>query len=436
MAEFANHQGSLRRYQPYPAHKDSGLEWLGDIPEHWKESKVKYLGRYINGYPFKPEDWSSDGLPIIRIQNLTNPEASFNRYSGEVNPRCRVKKGDILISWSASLGIFIWNGDEDGWLNQHIFKVSLREDIVDRQFFIWLGDWFIRELQKEAHGSTMTHLTNNMFGGFRVELPSFDEQQKIAIFLDRETARIDALVAKKQRLIELLQEQRTARITRAVTKGLDPSVPMKASGVEWLGQIPEHWEIKKGKHLFRALYAAPIDGDGVVTAYRDGEVTLRENRRVEGYTFAIQEVGYQRVREGDLVVNGMDAFAGAIGVSDSTGKCTPEYLVLEPVNPKMNSRFFADALRLMAKRGYVLVVCNAVRERAPRFRLPQFQDILLPVPPVDEQHAITQVILRECKRIDPLINKVCEAITHLQELRTALISATVTGKIDVRQEVL
>lgn len=433
--EMATQVEALQRYRRYPAYKNSGVDWLGSIPEHWKESKVKHLGSYINGYPFKPEDWSSDGLPIIRIQNLTNPEAPFNHFAGEVNARCRVRNGDILISWSASLGIYIWKRDDDGWLNQHIFKVSLREDIVDRQFFIWLGDWFIRELQKEAHGSTMTHLTNNMFGGFRVELPPVDEQRAIASFLNRETARIDDLVAKKQRLIELLQEQRSAIITSAATKGLDQSVPMKDSGVEWLGEIPEHWEVEKGKHLFRALSDAPIEGDGVVTAYRDGEVTLRENRRTEGYTFAIQEVGYQRVRYGNLVINGMDAFAGAIGVSDSTGKCTPEYLVLEPVNRTMNSCFFANALRLMAKRGFILVVCNAVRERAPRFRLPQFQDILLPVPPVDEQHAIAQFILLECERIDPLINKVCEAITRLQELRSALISAAVSGKIDVREEV-
>ena len=180
----------LRRFKPYPAYKDSGIEWLREVPAHWEESKVKFLGTYVNGYPFKPEDWSAEGLPIIRIQNLTDLNASFNRFAGNVDLRYRVRKGDILISWSASLGLFVWTRDEDAWLNQHIFKVQLSESRITRDFFVWLGTWFIRELQKETHGSTMTHLTWGRFGGFRVEIPSDPEQRAIAAFLDRETAKI------------------------------------------------------------------------------------------------------------------------------------------------------------------------------------------------------------------------------------------------------
>lgn len=423
------------RFEGYQRYTDSGIEWLGMVPAHWTTSKVKYLGRYVNGYAFRPDDWSIDGRPIVRIQNLTNPDAPFNRFEGELDQRYRVRRGDILISWSASLGLFEWPHEEDGWLNQHIFKVELREGLVDRGFFVWLGTWFVQELKKETHGSTMTHLTTDVFGGFRVEVPPLEEQCLIAAFLDREIGRIDALVAKKERLIELLQERRTGLITQAVTSGLDPTVPMKASRVEWLGQVPAHWETVPARHLFRQVEQPPPEDTGVVTAFRDGQVTLRDNRRAEGYTFAIKEVGYQRVRVGDLVVQGMDAFAGAIGVSDSNGKCSPEYLVLEPRATDIEVNFFASVLRLMAKRGFVQVVSNAVRERAPRFRLPQFQDVALPVPPPQEQRSITAHLARETAHIDALITKVREAIAHLQELRSALISAAVTGKIDVREEV-
>jgi type I restriction enzyme S subunit len=262
-----------------------------------------------------------------------------------------------------------------------------------------------------------------------------EEQRAIASFLERGTAKLDALIAKKERLIELLEEERTALISHAITRGLRPNVPMKASGIEWLGEIPAHWGIQQGRYLYRALDLPPRDDDGVVTAYRDGQVTLRENRRAEGYTFAIQEVGYQRVRAGDLVIQGMDAFAGAIGVSDSTGKCSPEYLVLEPLSPgtgNRDNRYYAAVLRLMAKRGYILVICNAVRERAPRFRLPEFRTVLLPQPPEPEQRSIADYLDYATAKIDRLRGKVHQAIDRLREYRTALISAAVTGKIDIR----
>lgn len=432
--QTATQEEALGRYRPYPDYKQTGVDWLGEIPTHWEIARVGDLMTLVNGYPFDSEFFvRGEGVPLVRIRDMGSTETEVN-YTGPVIDEAWIETGDIIIGMDGDFNVDRWRGPR-ALLNQRMCCLRARSG-TDSGFASYLLPAPLKVINDLTYSTTVKHLSSSDVHKIRLGLPPKPEQRAIASFLDRETARIDALVAKKQRLIELLQEQRTALITRAVTKGLDPTVPMKDSGVEWLGEIPEHWEVERGKHLFRALSDAPIEGDGVVTAYRDGEVTLRENRRTEGYTFAIQEVGYQRVRHGDLVINGMDAFAGAIGVSDSTGKCTPEYLVLEPVNPTMDSCFFANALRLMAKRGFILVVCNAVRERAPRFRLPQFQDILLPVPPVNEQHAIAQFILLECERIDPLINKVCEAITRLQELRSALVSAAVTGKIDVREEVV
>ncbi len=293
---------------------------------------------------------------------------------------------------------------------------------------------FVERVVANSLGVSYPAINTSALTCFPIAYPDVHEQRLIAGFLDRETAKIDALVARKERLIELLQEKRTAFITRAVIQGLEPNVPMKESGVEWLGEIPAHWETHQGRYLYRALNLPPQKEDGVVTAYRDGQVTLRSKRRAEGYTFAIQEIGYQHVRTGDLVIQGMDAFAGAIGVSDSSGKCSPEYLVLEPIVRDTDNRYFAATLRLMAQRGYVLVVCNAVRERAPRFRAPEFRNVFLPRPPETEQQFISDAIDRETARIDSLISKVHKAVGHLKEFRSALISAAVTGKIDVREE--
>ena len=202
------------------------------------------------------------------------------------------------------------------------------------------------------------------------------------------------------------------------------------SGVEWLGEIPAHWRIDRAGYLYSELELSPPEEAGVVTAYRDGEVTLRENRRVEGYTFAIQEVGYQGVRKGDLVIQGMDAFAGAIGVSDSDGKCSPEYLVLEPDNAEIDNRYYAALLRVMAKRGFILVVCNAVRERAPRFRYPEFRDIVLPVLPEAEQEFIIHFLDRSTAKIDALLAKYRRLLELLAEKRSAIISRAVTKGLD------
>ncbi|MDY7051796.1 restriction endonuclease subunit S, partial [Limnospira fusiformis] len=211
---------------------------LSSMPLGWKKSYVKYLGNYINGYPFKPDNWSFQGKPILRIQNLSNPNADFNRYEGEISEAYLVHKGDILISWSASLGVYKWLG-EDAWLNQHIFKVEINTKLVFEEYFVWLASWFIKELEHKAHGSTMQHLTWNAFGNFPVLLPPMPEQKAIAHYLDKETAKIDQLIEAKKRLLELLDEKRRALITHAVTRGLNPDVPMRDSGVEWIGEIPK-----------------------------------------------------------------------------------------------------------------------------------------------------------------------------------------------------
>lgn len=195
----------------------------------------------------------------------------------------------------------------------------------------------------------------------------------------------------------------------------------KDSGIEWLSKIPGHWKTRRARLLYRQLGIPPREDDGIVTAFRDGQVTLRELRRTDGYTFAIKELGYQGVQKGHLVIHSMDAFAGAIGVSDSDGKCTGEYVVCEALLPGLNNHYYAECLRIMARRNYIYVICPSVRERAPRFRYNRFKDVLLPVPPVEEQREITAFLHREKARIYKLIGKKQRQIELLKEKRAALI---------------
>jgi len=200
----------------------------------------------------------------------------------------------------------------------------------------------------------------------------------------------------------------------------------KPSGAEWMLDVPSHWTVNRGRHIYDQVVRPPEDGDGVVTAFRDGQVTLRENRRTDGFTMAILEVGYQRVLEGELVIHGMDAFAGAIGVSESTGKCTPEYTVLRPRQSGIDNRYFAHALRIMAARDFIYVICPSVRERAPRFRFESFKDVLLPCPSPDEQARIAAFLDHETSKIDALVAEQERLIELLKEKRQAVISHAVT----------
>lgn len=205
---------------------------------------------------------------------------------------------------------------------------------------------------------------------------------------------------------------------------------MRHREIEWLMECTSRWPRTRAKFLFHAESRPVRDEDGVVTAFRDGQVTLRENRRTEGFTFAILEHGYQGVRVGDLVLHSMDAFAGAIGVSESNGKCTPEYVVVNGLPDEVENRYYAYLLRQMALRDYIRVICPSVRERAPRFRYPRFQDVLLPAPPVEAQRAIADFLDHKTAAIDALIDKKERLLELLAEKRAALIHRAVTKGLD------
>src|SRR5690606_2387738 len=176
------------------------------------------------------------------------------------------------------------------------------------------------------------------------------------------------------------------------------------SGVDWLGEIPEEWEIRKGKFLFNREERPVRKDDSIVTCFRDGHVTLRSNRRTEGFTNAEKEIGYQGIRKGDLVIHAMDAFAGAIGVSDSDGKSSPVYSACTP-NEGVSAYYFARLLRHMALAGFVSSLAKGIRERSTDFRWSDASEICLPLPSISEQTQIARFLDHETARIDALIEE-------------------------------
>ena len=212
-------------------------------------------------------------------------------------------------------------------------------------------------------------------------------------------------------------------------EGLKPYPSMKVSGVPWLGEVPVHWKPERAKWLFRKMNRPVKDSDDVVTCFRDGIVTLRKNRRVRGFTESLKEIGYQGVRRGDLVIHAMDAFAGAIGVSDSDGKGTPVYSVCKP-SPLADAHYYAYAIREMARSQWIQALAKGIRERSTDFRFDAFAEQILPLPPLSEQSAIVRFLDHADRKIRRYIRTKQKLIKVLEEQKQAIIHRAVTRGLD------
>ncbi len=210
---------------------------------------------------------------------------------------------------------------------------------------------------------------------------------------------------------------------------LTPYLEYKDSGLPWLGRVPVHWGVERAKWLFQHMQRPVNPDDQVVTCFRDGTVTLRKNRRTSGFTESLQEIGYQGVRQGDLVIHAMDAFAGAVGVSDSDGKCTPVYAVCQP-NSYSSAYYYAYIVREMARTQFILALSRGIRERSTDFRFETFAVQPLPIPPKSEQDAIVKFLARQDNLIRRYIRAKRRLIELLNEQKQAIIQQAVTRGLD------
>ena len=221
----------------------------------------------------------------------------------------------------------------------------------------------------------------------------------------------------------------TCELGGDAARALKPYPDYKDSGVPWLGEVPKHWKTERAKWLFRKMEQPVRENDEVVTCFRDGVVTLRKNRRVRGFTESLQEIGYQGVRRGDLVIHAMDAFAGAIGVSDSDGKGTPVYSVCSP-RQSANAYYYAFCVREMARSEWILALAKGIRERSTDFRFKDFASQWVPLPPLPEQAAIVRFIDHADRRIRRYLRAKQQLITLLEEQKQAIIHRAVTRGLD------
>jgi type I restriction enzyme S subunit len=416
---------TLKQHTEY---KESGLPLTPMVPSHWQRTALKHLGGYQNGYPFKPEDRGEEGLPIIRISQLTSDDEPAY-FDGELDGRVKIRTGDLLFSWSATIDSYIWN-QGDAWLNQHIFKVTESQEAVKGFLYYVIKHVAPKLADFDAHGSTMRHIKKESLGE-KLYIPPRQEQLAIAGFLDRETAKIDSLITEQQRLIELLQEKRQAVISHAVTKGLNPNAQMKDSGVEWLGEVPEHWQETRLKRLFKPIKAQGYPQLEVLSVYRDYGVIAKSTRN-DNFNQTPEDLSkYQLVEPGCLVINKMKCWQGSLGVSELKGITSPDYAVFTPIHQE-NSEFLHNLVRSKAYSSIYMAISNGIRPNQWRVEPERFLALPAFLPSPEEQIRIAEYIKSKSEGFNCLADLAILQVSLLQEHRSALISAAVTGQIDVR----
>ncbi len=420
--------------RPYPAYKDSGIEWLGEVPAHWDMRRLKFTAELIMGQSPKSETYNDVGAGYPFLQG----NAEFGRHHPIPSIYCDVARkhvspGNYLLSVRAPVGA-INVADQRYGIGRGL--CGIRPSLELDQDFTWYLLEVVRiQLEIVSTGSTYDAVSMDQVADLICLLPPLPEQRAIAAFLDRETARIDALIAKKQRLIELLQEKRTALISRAVTKGLDADARMKDSGVEWIEGIPAHWEVIKTKYLFR-LSAEKVSAGSeaeLLSLYTEIGVRPRKDLEPKGNKATTSE-GYWVVRRGDIIVNKLLAWMGAIGYSNYDGITSPAYDILRKTKP-LNSKYYHFLFRCGLYKPEFRRRSRGIMDMRLRLYFDEFGQIASLSPPISEQHEITAHLDNLDSRFDSLIENIQTAIGKLQEYRTALISAAVTGKIDVRETV-
>jgi len=417
-------------YPPYPAYKPSGADWLGDIPAHWEVRRLKFLASVI----FSNVDKHSkeEELPI-RLCNYVDvyknehivSSLDFMEATAGINEigKFTLKKGDIIITkdseeWQDIAVPALVSEELDNVIcGYHLALIRPFPNIVGNGYLFrsFQAAAINYQFQVAASGITRYGLGKQALGNSLFLVPPLAEQRAIADYLDRETAQIDALIAKKREMLDLLERQRTALISHAVTKGLNPAAPLKPSGVDWLGDIPAHWEVRRLKFVARFAYGDSLNvvnrEDGNVPVFGSNGIVGTHN---EANTFA------------PCIVIGRKGSFGKVKYSDIPVFAIDTTFYVDSRCTKQDLRWLYYTLGLLGldESSQDSAVPGLSRE----FAYNQY----VPFPPLAEQRAIAEYLDRETAQIDRLKGEVEASIDLLQRYRTALISAAVTGKIDVR----
>lgn len=421
------------------------LDWFPELPDKWRQMPLKAVCDYrVSNVDKVPAE---DELPV-RLCNYTDvyhnefitPDMELMETTatqGEID-RFGLTVSDVVITkdseaWN-DIGVpaVIAETAPDLVCGYHLAMLRPVPDILDgRYLFRCLQARPMQfQFERSASGVTRYGLGLDAIGRLYLPIPPLPRQRAIAAYLDRETERIDAMIAAKERLLTLLAEKRRALITHTVTRGLNPDAPTKDSGIEWLGEIPEHWKPIKIRWLFRQAKRLGYPDLPPLSVYREYGVILRDSRDDNANRVPQDLDKYQLVESGDLVINKMKAWQGSLGISTMQGITSPDYVVFSP-NHEEYPAFLNLLLRIPKLTTVYLSMSNGIRVNQWRLEPDRFITLEVLLPPLDEQVKIVQAVQGATESIDRLREAAEQSIRLLQERRSAIIAAAVTGQIDV-----
>ena len=413
--------------------KKCEIGWVGLIPDNWTTMKNKYnfdLHKNIVGAKYDEYSLLSltkNGIKIIKDGEQTGKvPASLGTYQ-------IVEKDDVVmclfdLDCSAVFsGVSKYDGIISPAYKCYKCKKHLHPGYVDYYFkTVFVG----RKYMKYSKNVRFS-ISSDEFMNLPILIPPVNEQIEISNFLDKKCLEIDSTISLIEEQISILEKFKKNHIKEKVCHGLKVVNEFKSVNVDYIEDIPKNWEIKKGKFVFRYIQKPVLSTDDVITCFRDGQVTLRSNRREEGFTVSEKEIGYQGIDVGDLVVHGMDGFAGAIGISDSRGKASP---VLNVLDTDYSKKYYMYLLRTMAYYGVFEALSTGIRVRTCDTNWGKLREIFYIVPPKEEQIEIARYLDEKCAEIDSIIYDKKIQIEKLEEYKKSLIYEYVTGKKEVPNE--
>jgi len=433
-------------YPAYPTYKESGVPWLGKVPEHWEVKRLKMFA-HLNEQ--KVEADSENPLLYIGLENIESGTGKIHSIDNEAVPSGIANKFSCTDTLFGKLRPYLakaCNPYFSGLCSTELLVLEIKE-FERRAIIYWLlADGFIQLVNSSTYGSKMPRANWGFIGNCRLPVPPLSEQIAIADFLDRETGRIDTLIEKKQRLIGLLREKRSALISATITRGLpadaarefglEPHTRFKDSGIEWLGEVPEGCEVKNLRYVFiihsgsTPKSGEPLLWDGDIVWFTPEDLGDNQNKFISDSKRKITFAGYSScgtsLAKQKSVVISTRAPIGHVALSTISSCCNQGCRILEPKEGISDYWYYV----LFAAKS----VLNALGQGSTFLELPRqsLAGFKIPFPPTPEQTAIATYLDRETGTIDKLTSKVEQAIERLQEYRAALITAAVTGKIDVR----
>ena len=450
----------------YEAYKDSDIEWIDKIPEHWQVKRLKLLGDII---PSNVDKKTKEGEQKVLLCNYVDvykndfitEDIQFMKASASDAQieKLTLRKHDVIATKDSEdpkdIGVpaLVKNNFNNVVCGYHLTLIRSNMNVLNGDYFYWVirSEGSSQYFYTEARGITRYAIGSSVFKNLNIPIPeSLEEQTQIAKYLNHKTTQLDTLIAKKGQLINLLQEERTAMINQAVTKGLDQNVPMKDSGIEWLGEVPEHWEVKKLKYLFKLgtglnITKANLKDNGVYCV-NYGEIHSKYGFELDTEVHQLKyvEKDYLITHQKALLNKGDFVFADTSEDVEGAGNFThliSEQKVFAGYHTIVAKPYFDIISRYFAFQFDTLPLRNQIRQTIKGvkvFSITQsiLKNIDLWLPPINEQKEISDFLTDESNKINCILKSTKEEIDFLKEYKTALISEVVTGKVDVREEVL